>query len=202
MRSADLDLYEYKANPAAGVPVQRVRLASPAALGASYTLTFPAALPTGTTLLSVSSSGTVSASVQWQSSIAFALLGDATALLLAGASGTTTPRLSLSTSLVEHVLPIVIPAGSTITSWQVLGNKQSASGTISAKLFESALQNGVGGATQIGATQSNSAVTPGNITLGQGGLSFVTTAGRQYYITLQGGGTGGDIFTIYSVTTS
>src|SRR5215207_724150 len=45
MQSADLDLYEFKAHPVAGVPTQRVRLASPAALASSYTLTFPAALP-------------------------------------------------------------------------------------------------------------------------------------------------------------
>lgn len=46
LESADLRLYEFKAHPAAGpVPGLFVGLASPAALAASYTLTFPGALP-------------------------------------------------------------------------------------------------------------------------------------------------------------
>ena len=61
MRSADVDLYEFKANPTAGVPTNRVRLASPTALAASYTLTMPAALPSSTSRLSVDTSGTVTA---------------------------------------------------------------------------------------------------------------------------------------------
>jgi len=46
LESADLRIYEFKAHPAAGpVPGLFVGLASPAALAASYTLTFPGALP-------------------------------------------------------------------------------------------------------------------------------------------------------------
>lgn len=59
MRSADVDLYEYKANPATGVPTQRVRLASPAALAASYALTFPAALPPANQAVAIDATGAV-----------------------------------------------------------------------------------------------------------------------------------------------
>lgn len=60
MRSADVDLYEFKANPTAGVPTNRVRLASPAALAASYALTMPAALPASNQPIASSSGGTLS----------------------------------------------------------------------------------------------------------------------------------------------
>jgi hypothetical protein len=57
MRCADVDLYEFKANPTAGVPTNRVRLASPAALAASYAFTLPAALPAAIGLLASDSAG-------------------------------------------------------------------------------------------------------------------------------------------------
>jgi hypothetical protein len=52
-----VDLYEYKAQPAPGVPTTRVRLSSPAALGASYELVFAGALPGSTQLMQVSAAG-------------------------------------------------------------------------------------------------------------------------------------------------
>lgn len=55
--TAGLDLYEYKAHPTAGVPTTRVRLSSPAALGASYELVFAGALPGSTQLMQVSAAG-------------------------------------------------------------------------------------------------------------------------------------------------
>lgn len=57
MRCADVDLYEYKANPAAGVPTNRVRLASPTSLAASYAVTWPAALPASTRELFIDPTG-------------------------------------------------------------------------------------------------------------------------------------------------
>lgn len=57
MRSADLDLFEYKAQPAAGVPTNRVRLASPTALAASYALTLPPAAPSSTLPLEFTAAG-------------------------------------------------------------------------------------------------------------------------------------------------
>lgn len=41
---ADLDLFEYKANPAGGVPTNRIRIKSPAAVAASFDMTLPGAL--------------------------------------------------------------------------------------------------------------------------------------------------------------
>ncbi len=54
MRSGDVDIYETAASI-----VNRVRLQSPAALAASYALTFPAALPGSTQLLQLSSTGAI-----------------------------------------------------------------------------------------------------------------------------------------------
>lgn len=63
MRSGDLDLFEYKAHPTAGpVPTNRVRLASPAALAASYALTLLAALPATQQIIQVSAAGVMTAS--------------------------------------------------------------------------------------------------------------------------------------------
>lgn len=58
---ADVDLFEYKANPSVGVPTNRVRLSSPAALAASYTLTWMAALPgtTNAVVMTTSSTGNI-----------------------------------------------------------------------------------------------------------------------------------------------
>jgi hypothetical protein len=57
MASGDVDLYEYKAAGDPAVATNRVRLASPAALAASYALTFPAAVPASTVAVQVSSAG-------------------------------------------------------------------------------------------------------------------------------------------------
>lgn len=57
MRSGDVDIYETAASI-----TNRVRLQSPAALAASYALTFPAALPGSTQLAQVSSTGAITAS--------------------------------------------------------------------------------------------------------------------------------------------
>ncbi len=62
MSHADVDIYEYKAAGDVTNIVNRVRLSSPAALAASYALTFPAALPGSTQLLQVSSAGAITAS--------------------------------------------------------------------------------------------------------------------------------------------
>jgi hypothetical protein len=57
-----IDLYEFKANPTAGVPTARVRIESPAALAASYTVTMPTAAAAAgiASLLYVSSTGVAS----------------------------------------------------------------------------------------------------------------------------------------------
>lgn len=58
---ADLDLFEYKAAPSAGVPANRVRHKSPASLAASYDLTWLAALPAANAGLSADSTGLITA---------------------------------------------------------------------------------------------------------------------------------------------
>lgn len=130
----------------------------------------------------------------WQHSIAFAL-PDASASLSLGVAGTTSTRLSLLTSTGDNVLPLAIPVG-TITKWSVTLNKASATGTITARIYENATASGVG-PTQIGVTQTNNAASPGAITLGQTGLSFAMTAGREYFMVINGGGTTGDQVTSY-----
>lgn len=62
LQVGDVDLYEYKAHPAAGVPANRVRLKSPAALAGSYDITFMGALPGSTALLQMSAAGVLTAS--------------------------------------------------------------------------------------------------------------------------------------------
>jgi hypothetical protein len=54
---ADLQLFEFKANPAAGVPANAVTLQSPTGLGAGYTIQFPAAVPGSTVVPQVSAAG-------------------------------------------------------------------------------------------------------------------------------------------------
>jgi len=132
----------------------------------------------------------------WQHSIGFAL-PDASASLSLGAHGSIAPRLALQGSTGDNVLPLAIPVG-TITKWSVTVNKSSATGTISARLYESVGADGVSPAPNlIGALQTNAANNPGAITLGQTGLSFAMTAGREYFIVVNGGGTTGDMVTSY-----
>jgi hypothetical protein len=72
------------------------------------------------------------------------------------------------------------------------------------KLFETN-PSGVGVATtrtQIGTTKTNSASSPGDITISESGLSFAMTSGRNYFIEFTGGGTAGDFIFAYSVTIS
>lgn len=193
-----VDLFEYKAHPAVGVPANRVRMSSPAALAASYDMTWPGALPASTLPVKIDNTGQISFApntLTYQHSSALTLLGDATASKIANGS-TLGPEVALSTSVNEHVMPLSIPIG-TITAFDVKLNKSSAAGTVTVKLFEA---NAISAPTQIGATQSNGAANPGNITLAQSGLSFAMTAGRQYYIVLKGGGTTGDIALTYSAT--
>jgi len=120
-------------------------------------------------------------------------------------AGSTTapiaPRLILGTSTDESALPVDFPAGCVITGFSVKANKTSAAGTITVKCFEANSSGGTPGMVQIGSTQTNNANNPGDITLSQTGLTFQTTAGRAYYLTVAGGGTTGDTVLSYSVTT-
>jgi hypothetical protein len=191
MRSADVDLYEFKANPAAGVPTQRVRLASPAALAASYTLTMPAALPAVKALVQVDSTGalTVAASNTKNYSMAFA-------------SGTISnggdiPLLQLSS--VIGFLPLELRVGETISAWSFFFQKASDNTvTISADLWEVNLSTS--SSVKIGATQTTNAAGTVNSSIGQAGLAKVVQAGRTYHIQVSHNSGATDFGTGYSVT--
>ncbi len=183
MRSADVDLYEFKANPAAGVPVQRVRLASPAALAASYALTFPGALPTSKGLVQIDSTGLISISgAVWPIPPTSGQVANGSATTFSQATNAL-PGVWIFSTTSWVDFPLYPPVGSVITAWTIDGNKNSASGTISAVLWDAS----VGGQAQIGATQSNSAVSPGAFTVGQSGLTTTVQAGHDYHIVVTGG---------------
>lgn len=99
---ADLDLYEYKASGSTPVPTNRVRLSSPAALAASYALTFGAALPGSTSIAQVSSAGAIT----YSNTVANALtlsssLSVGTTL---GVTGLITASAGLTASANQHVI--------------------------------------------------------------------------------------------------
>lgn len=137
MRSADLDLYEFKANPAGGVPTNRVRLASPAALAASYALTLPGALPASGRVLAVDISGQISAAPSSLTTVTSPMYISATGTVTAGTTVTinipvlqqgtspiaslvtaVTTNLAAGTSTANGVLWIAnpIPVGASITA--------------------------------------------------------------------------------------
>lgn len=62
LATSDVSLFEFKANPATGVPVNAVTLKSPASLAAPYSVTWLAALPGATSALQLSSAGVMTAS--------------------------------------------------------------------------------------------------------------------------------------------
>lgn len=98
-----VDLFEFKANPAAGVPANRVRLSSPAALAASYEVTWPAATPATTQPLHVDNTGqiiagpvrtTIKSPREW---VVFA--GSATASVVPEPGGNLSPVWKLNTTV-------------------------------------------------------------------------------------------------------
>lgn len=96
MRSGDVDIYETAASI-----VNRVRLKSPAALAASYDVTFPAAVPGSTQLLAMSSAGVLTAS----NTIANAVTMSSTATVgsTLGVTGLITATAGLTAAANQHV---------------------------------------------------------------------------------------------------
>lgn len=95
-RVGDVDIYETAASI-----VNRVRLSSPAALAASYALTFPAALPGSTSVLQVSSAGAITAS----NTIANAVTMSSTATVgsTLGVTGLITATAGLTAAVNQHL---------------------------------------------------------------------------------------------------
>lgn len=129
-------------------------------------------------------------------SIGFAII-TAGAILAPGTNGSS-PSLSLSTTTLHNNLPLKMRGGTTLSSWSINLVKNSATGTITAKLWK--VINGATTPTQIGATQTNSGVSPGSIALGQAGLTEAVLASNSYFIELLGGGTNGDLVFDYRTT--
>lgn len=90
MASASVDIYE----KGSGI-TNRVRLSSPAALAASYEVTFPAALPGSTLLTQVSSAGVMT----WSNTIANAVSMSSTL----GVTGLITATAGLTAAANQHV---------------------------------------------------------------------------------------------------
>jgi len=97
--------------------------------------------------------------------------------------------IAFGTSSQSNILGINIREGRTITAWSLPINKVSATGTILAQLWRT--QPG-SAPVQIGVNQTNGAASPGNITLGQSGLTEDVLAGYGYFIDVVGGGITGD----------
>lgn len=178
-----VDLYEFKANPTAGVPTTRVRLSSPAALAGSYEITMPAALPGSTVPLQISSAGVVTASNTFVNPPLFTTAKDrvldlgspvmtGTAARSASTSGT---RVNLGTGGVCYI-QVPHNAGEIITTVTIYGDAQSI-GSITAELYEYEAGAGTtlvasGNNTDIGAGDDWS-ITPG-ATLQPGATSVLT----------------------------
>lgn len=169
----------------------RVRLQSPAALAASYTVTFPAAVPAALAMTRMSSAGALTASnavtrtAQYNGALGVPLAGSA-------ADHSTVGTTALKTATQYVTCPCNFEVGEVITAWSAKLNKASASGTITAEFVS---QDAAGTQSQIGSSQTNAGVSPGAIALGATGLSTTVASGSTYFIRVSGGGTTGDLLT-------
>jgi len=150
MRSADVDLYEFKAHPSAGVPTNRVRLASPAALAASYDITFPSALPGSTLALQLTSAGILTASNTFSNAVVLSSsLSVGTTLGITGAT-TLTGLLSANGGVTTQ--SFVMTGSDTVTHpSRAISIAPAAFNAIStATLLESFIAGSAGGAASGG----------------------------------------------------
>ena len=214
LAAGGLRLFEF--NTTESVYVEQL---APAALAVSYAMTWPTALPGSQALVQVDNAGqyvfsnTVPNAVTFSGnvtingalgytdvenySIAFAI--PATGISVVPSVDGQNVGIPLTNTTTHNVLPLKLRVGATIASWTVQFRKTSASGSILAKLWKS---NSLTGATQIGSTQSSATGVLNNTSLGQSGLSEVVASLTAYFISVQGGGTNGDILYDYYVTTT
>lgn len=176
----------------------RVQVKAPAGLAADYDVTMPAALPASTQVMRLSSTGVVTAASASEIRTHNAALIAPSSVGGTRASGLATGGafINLGTSVGTNWLPLNVSVGEVITSWSVLIQKTSASGTISAQLKEidaTAIESNIGGIA------SNGAVSPGFTTLSISSLSGTVASGKSYGIHLTGGGTTGDAVFHYQV---
>lgn len=180
----DIDLFEYKAQPTIGVPANRVRHKSPAALAGSYDLTWLTALPGANTLMMVDAAGQITspATPTLPANASIALQGTGhvqrgsrtttvplvapTSQVSAGSVGTTpgTPGAGIAVSTTAW-FPIQLPDSDTDISSIVQAavyNNLAGAGTVTMQLFQAS--NLTGTFVSIGAAVVAAVANPFNVT--------------------------------------
>lgn len=202
-----VDLFEFKANPAAGVPANRVRVSSPAALAASYEVFWPTAMPASAkTIMQIDSTGQMSAgTIALPSTLAYVMINPAGTLIYqqgpfqyhasaAQPNGIGVPTydgtqwfLGVGTTLS---CPIILPVGSPFSAWQInISKLSSGAGTVSVSLRDiNMLTHAV---ATVGPVQSSSANAPGDIQLT--GAGTIIAANHSYWLNFSCAGASGDI---------
>lgn len=206
MSAADVRLFEYFAAGASPVPSNSVTLKSPAALAASYSVTWPAAVPGAAAFLQMSTAGVLSASNTIAQSVTATDFRHTTAqtLLVHGSaaqvgngvgharinSGGYSPGFTTAATTARIQYPVQIQAGCVITGYKVFANKSTSSATT---LFAniSHTQGTTGTSVTDGSGSSNAGNAPGSITLSETGLSVTVAANQAYFVEVSpsGGGT-------------
>lgn len=193
LSSADVQLFEYKAAGDPTVPTNSVKLKSPAALAASYSVVFPAAVPAAKSAVQVSTAGVLTFSdvlTTWKFSTAIdypmpasAWDDDGTHTRSASAVGAHN-RWTLAASANKVWAPLRIPNGSIITGWSVYVDKETnGSATITARLYKTDWINSPGTETALGSGSSSSANAPTFIELAESGLSItIDNSQFEYYL--------------------
>lgn len=109
---------------------------------------------------------------------------------------TTIPRWAIGVSVARLVFPMPVRAGDRITAWRLYVDNASVAGTVTARLFKTAINAGVATETALGTASTSSAAGLGPVALANTGLSIdVDNAGahEQFYVVFTGGGTTGDL---------
>lgn len=187
----------------------RITLTGTAA--ASYTVTFPTALPGATSVVTLSATGQLAASNTLPNSINAPDYGFSTqrVISLGGSAGMTAnsgspPTYSGTTNVWTHgtstsriTFQLPVNSGDTIVAWTAYLTKTSATGTVGAELYKYTLASGA--RSQIGSTVSNGTNAPGDITLNATGLSETVDSAHTYFISIVPSGTTGDFTNAVSV---
>lgn len=198
LRTGDIKLYQ----KAVGI-ANFIALVSPAALAASYTYTFPAALPASTALLLVSAAGVMTTPINPTLSGAisatdFKITGSKTIQMpassadlnsntrISGAQGMKGVQLNGGNAMT---FPVPLHFFDQIIGYSVAVTKTTSAGTtIHAQLFTT---DASGAETAQGVGSSNSANNPGTISLTEFGLTIGLATPWQAYLAVwaTGGGT-------------
>ena len=175
-----------------------------AGLAASYTVTWPAALPGAAALVQISAAGAVSFSNTTTGEITaadFNFTGTRTIRINAAsaqvvASGGPEYQAGGWAALVstgQLWYPITLNTGDRIQEWTLFCTKNSAAGTLTATLVE--IDSTDGSSTTIGSADTDATNAPGAIVLTGGpALDHLVTGDTSYALVVTGGGTTGDVF--------